>query len=124
MNLRSFTWVVMIFISATLTVATQSRPQTDPGSQKANKRPPVEAPVKTEATPEPTPQTTDTGTYDDEVLKIDTNLVMVPVKVSDRSGRFIAGLKKEDFKLLEDNVEQEITYFSTEEQPFTVVLML
>jgi Ca-activated chloride channel homolog len=61
---------------------------------------------------------------DDEVIKVDTNLVTIPVKVSDRGGRFIANLKKENFKVLEDDVEQEIAYFSNVEQPFTVALIL
>jgi VWFA-related protein len=63
-------------------------------------------------------------TDDSEVIKVDTGIVSIPVKVLDRSGRFIGGLTKENFKVLEDNVEQEITYFSNEQQPFTVALIL
>jgi VWFA-related protein len=61
---------------------------------------------------------------DEEVIKVDTDLVTTPVSVLDREGRFIAGLKKRDFKLLENDVPQTITYFQSEEQPFTVVLMI
>ncbi len=61
---------------------------------------------------------------DTDVIKVDTGIVSIPVKVLDRNGRFIGGLKKENFKVLEDSVEQEIAYFSNEQQPFTVALVL
>lgn len=98
----------------------QSRPQTGNGNSKTNQRP----------TPTPPPETTATNNEkvdvidDDEVIKVETNLVSIPVKVMDRSGKFIAGLKKEDFKIFEDEIEQEIAYFSNVEEPFTVVLLL
>jgi VWFA-related protein len=58
------------------------------------------------------------------VVKVETNLVTTPVSVLDRNGRFIPGLKKKDFKIFENDVPQEITYFQSSEQPFTVVLMI
>jgi VWFA-related protein len=42
----------------------------------------------------------------------------------DRNGRFIPGLKKKDFKIFENGVQQPITYFQSEEMPFTVILMI
>ncbi|MDT7781137.1 MAG: hypothetical protein QOC99_3649, partial [Acidobacteriota bacterium] len=50
--------------------------------------------------------------------------VTVPVSVLDRDGRFISGLHKEDFRILEDGVEQEVAYFAPVEQPFTVALVI
>lgn len=61
---------------------------------------------------------------DDEVLKIETNLVTMPVSVLDREGRFISGLRQNDFKIFENGVEQKVGFFQTVEQPFTVILML
>jgi len=61
---------------------------------------------------------------EDEVYTVDTDLVTTPVSVLDRNGRFIAGLLKKDFKIFEDGVQQKITYFRSEEKPFTVVLLL
>ena len=61
---------------------------------------------------------------EDEVIKIETNLVTTPVSVLDRNGRFIAGLRKKDFKIYEDGVLQKLDYFQSVEQPFTVVLMI
>jgi len=61
---------------------------------------------------------------EDQIITVDTDLVTTPVSVLDRNGRFIAGLKQRDFKLFENDVPQKITYFQSEEQPFTVVLMI
>src|SRR5215467_7947337 len=61
---------------------------------------------------------------DIETLKIDTNLVTVPVIASSRTGTYIADLKKEEFKLSEDGVPQEISFLAAIDAPFYVVLML
>ena len=61
---------------------------------------------------------------DGEVEKVDTNLVSIPVVVSDRAGVYVPDMRKEEFTLLEDGVPQELAFFSTVTQPFTVVLML
>lgn len=61
---------------------------------------------------------------EDEVVRVNAALVTVPVSVLDRDGRFIGGLRKEDFRILEDTVEQQIAYFAPVEQPFTVALVI
>ncbi|HKP67667.1 MAG TPA: VWA domain-containing protein [Pyrinomonadaceae bacterium] len=61
---------------------------------------------------------------EDEVVKVETNLVTMPVSVVDRDARFIAGLQQKDFKIFENGVEQKVDYFQSVEQPFTVVLMI
>src|SRR5437868_3525428 len=70
--------------------------------------------------PTPTPA----QDQDVETLKIDTNLVTVPVIASSRTGSYIADLKKEEFKLSEDGTPQEISFLATVNAPFYVVLML
>src|SRR5437763_16448331 len=52
------------------------------------------------------------------------SLVTVPAVVMDRNGRYIANLKRDDFRVYEDGVEQQLTYFNSIEKPFTVTLML
>lgn len=61
---------------------------------------------------------------EDEVVKLESTLVSIPLLVSDRSGRYIPQLNKSDFLLYEDGVEQKIASFGTEEVPFSVVLLL
>ena len=69
-------------------------------------------------------ETTDVIEDDDEIIKVETNLVTIPVTVLDRDGRFISGLQQNDFQIFEDGVSQKIEYFASLEQPFTVVLLL
>ena len=69
-------------------------------------------------------QPTDNGDGSDEVLKVQTNLVTMPVSVLDRDGRFVSGLGQQDFKIFENGIEQKLEYFQSVEQPFTVVLLL
>jgi Ca-activated chloride channel homolog len=59
-----------------------------------------------------------------DVVRIETNLVTVPVSVSDRQGRFVPDLRREDFKVFENGNEQPIAYFESTEKPFTVALVL
>ncbi len=61
---------------------------------------------------------------DDDVVKLEATLVNIPLLVSDRAGRYIPQLSKNDFTLYEDGVQQEIASFGSEEVPFNVVLML
>jgi Ca-activated chloride channel family protein len=53
-------------------------------------------------------------------IRIDTTLVLIPVTVTDPMSRFVTGLDKENFKLSEDKIEQEITQFSSEDAPLSV----
>ncbi|HMQ05304.1 MAG TPA: VWA domain-containing protein [Pyrinomonadaceae bacterium] len=72
----------------------------------------------------PPPPPPGTKRPEDEIIIVETDLVTTPVTVMDRNGRFIPGLRKRDFKIFENGVAQEITYFQSEETPFTVVLMI
>lgn len=60
----------------------------------------------------------------DDIVKVDTNLVLVPVIVSDRNNIYTPDLKQEEVEIYEDNVKQEIVFFGTVTQPFHVVLLL
>lgn len=81
-------------------------------------------------TPPPTetaPESATTAPADgdeDEVVKIGTSLVTIPVSVYERSGVYVSGLRRNDFKIFEDGVEQEIAYFGLSEKPFTVILLI
>lgn len=80
------------------------------------------------STPQPvsTPESQNPESVEDdgEVIRIETNLVTMPVSVLDRDGRFISGLTQRDFQIFENGVQQKIEYFQSVEQPFTVILMI
>jgi Ca-activated chloride channel homolog len=56
-------------------------------------------------------------------LRVDSNLVLVPVTVCDPLNRPVTGLEKEHFKVLEDRIEQTITHFSMDDEPVAVGLV-
>ncbi len=89
--------------------------------------PPVLKKARTEALrPEPTPtaEEKEPEVDEDDVVKVSTSLITIPAEVVDRNGRYAGNLRKEDFHLYENGVEQEITNFASVEEPFTVALLL
>jgi len=71
----------------------------------------------------------------EDVVRVNTTLVTLPVRVMDRHGRTISDLRREQFRIYEDGVEQEIAYFEPPveakdaepdfaQHPFTVALLL
>lgn len=61
---------------------------------------------------------------DDEIVRVETKLITIPVTVYDRNGLYVPGLRKEDFRIFEDGLEQEIAYFGVSDKPVTVALVL
>ena len=59
-----------------------------------------------------------------DILRFNTSLVTVPVSVVNRSGSYVPNLRRQDFRLFEDGVEQKIAYFAAVDQPFTVILLI
>jgi Ca-activated chloride channel homolog len=117
---------VSLFVLIICFAATFAFPQTGrrtgapslKGGATPTKRPPA---VTNQTKP---PISTKPPTEEAEVVLVETNLIQTPVSVLDRNGRFIPGLKKKDFKIFENGIQQNIELFLTQEQPFTVVLMI
>jgi len=63
-------------------------------------------------------------TVEGDVIRFDTALVTVPVSVMDRYGRYVPLLRREQFRIEENGVEQKIAYFATTDAPFSVVLLI
>ena len=57
-------------------------------------------------------------------ISVDVPLVNVDVVATDAAGNFIPGLKKQNFRILEDGVPQAITNFAPTEAPITVVMLV
>jgi VWFA-related protein len=62
-------------------------------------------------------------TAQDGVIKVETSLVNLDVVVTDRQGRRVSGLTREDFEVYEDGARQEITHFAADERPLRLVLV-
>lgn len=56
-------------------------------------------------------------------VRIDSNLVLVPVAVSDPSNRPVLGLEKEHFRVFDDKIEQTVTHFAMDDEPLAIGLV-
>jgi Ca-activated chloride channel family protein len=93
--------------------------QTPNQNLNANTGHPSRKAIQLPATPTPTPESTA------EVVKIDVDLVKIDALVlNKKTATAVGGLKKEDFLVYEDGTKQEITHFSRDELPLSVVLAI
>lgn len=60
----------------------------------------------------------------DKTITIDSTLVNVPVIVSDSQGRYVSGLKEQDFTLYDNKVKQSIAFFDAAEEPLNIALLM
>jgi VWFA-related protein len=92
-------------------------PQNDVGPYVVPKKkeeppaPPPEKPKKIEGMP-------------DYSIKVDVPLVNLDVQVTTKDGQFIPGLHMDNFKIIEDGVQQKVTNFNQSEAPITAVLLI
>ena len=74
------------------------------------------------AKPTPTPKPPEDEKL--EVVRVTSNLVMVPVSVTDMTGNAVQGLTKTDFRLIEEGKQQEISDIGDPEQlPLSIALL-
>jgi Ca-activated chloride channel homolog len=57
-------------------------------------------------------------------FRADTTLVVIPVSVTDKTNRYVLGLEKQNFQILEDGAAQTITHFSSEDAPLSIGLIV
>ena len=107
---------LVILPGALTTFAQQTGPQgPPPAEQPAPPKPPTgqqQAPGKPS---EQAPQV---------AISIESNLVHVDAVVTDEDGNILTGLKKENFRILDEGQPQQITNFSPTDAPITVVILM
>lgn len=92
-------------------------------SKPADRARQAATPTPTPAIVKPSPAVTPTP-EEPEVLRIETELVNLNVRVIDRNNRPINNLKQNEFKIYEDNVPQEISFFSKSDVPTNYGLVI
>jgi VWFA-related protein len=123
-RLSAVTVVIAFLLTATanLNVFAQARRQPPTTNEKKNKRPDQ---TTQEEKQEPTPPDVINKAQEAEKVTIATNLVNVDAVVyQKKSGQIVTGLKRGNFAIFVDGVQQEITNFSTPEAPITAVLTI
>lgn len=68
--------------------------------------------------------TQDNAQDQDDVVRVSTDLVVLNITVLDQNGKFVPGLKRSDFVIIEDGVAQKASTFSAEETPFAAAILL
>ena len=108
-----------------------------PGSQPPALKPPPTSPNTPPGQPAPNQQpgqraqnpaatATQKGTSDDtrNYIRVHTEIVIVPVTVKTRDGRLIGDLRRDEFRLLQDGIEQKIIRFSADPYPLSAVVVI
>lgn len=83
---------------------------------------PAERHTRLQPAPSPTP--TPQEISEEDVIKVNTNLVTSPALVVGRDRKYVPTLRRQDFHVFEDGVEQELAYFAAVDEPFTVALLI
>lgn len=92
----------------------------------AQPAPPAPTPTPQEIKQEPTTVAAEPveEVGEGDVIRVNANLVSVPVIVMNREGHYVVDLNRSDFRIFEDGEEQTITHFSNIDNPFSVVLLI
>jgi len=93
-------------------------------SLAANEIPPAPAAPASSTAAVDVPKTETPPTEGLATLKVDVNLVQVDTIVRDRTGKPMSSLRQEDFRVFEDGAEQRIQFFSRDQQPLAVALVI
>ncbi len=111
---RSLYLLTLLFVAALLVSAWFAKPVANAAGVDPTATPtPAPVPAATSVVV-PTPKPTETP---DEIIKIDTELVNLSVRVVDRNNRPINNLQQNEFKIYEDGVDQQIDFFSKSDVP-------
>src|SRR5208282_6719969 len=102
--------------AAGVTTGSKELPRSAPDSTDAKPAPPPMPPIRTVPAGS-VPKDAETG-QDLYTIPFTTNLVLVPVTVTDREGRLIAGLLPQDFSVLEGGQKQTLKFFTSD--PFAL----
>src|SRR5438552_4511076 len=117
-------WLAPILFAAGILPSPSNLVAQDPPPAPVPKVPqdaPAPPPSKSQDTQAPSNQNqSDSQT----TLKFAVNYVFLPVTVKDRDGRLVADLTRNEFRVLDDNVEQRIEFFSAEAFPLSVIVLL
>src|SRR5215467_6799104 len=120
---RTLLAFALAFVPAALTRPASTFAQ-DPPPAPVPKVPqdpsPAPPPSQAAAPPSQGPAQSDSQT----TLKFAVNYVFLPVTVKDRSGRLVPDLTRDEFRVLDDDVEQRIEFFSAEAFPLSAVILL
>lgn len=115
--------VALLIMTLCAGVGAQSGRSKQSGGEGKKNRPDSEQ-SSDQKRPDNNQEKAEEGVQETETVKIETNLVTVPVIVSSRGGTYVPDMRQEEFNIFEDGVQQQVSFFATVTEPFHVVLMI
>lgn len=127
-TLRQFTIVLLIVCALSIATSAQVKRnrQANVETKKNTTRTPIERKGNqppAQGADEKKAETPDEG-QEVETVKVNTNLVTVPIIASTREGAYVPDMRQEEFSIYEDGVKQNLSFFAATTEPFHVILML
>jgi len=111
---RWSTVALLIFLPLAMLLFSQDSPQKSGQARQLLSKPALETAIASE----------EQNKAKKYIIGIRVDLVVMYTSVFDKNGRFIEGLQKEDFKIYEDGVEQNIVSFAQEDVPVSLGILL
>ena len=125
--MRSFTWRQAALLGVLIAVL-GIPPQAFTAFARQQQGPQAPAPAETEPATPPSSQKkspTQSGPPSSQSeITVQSNLVNIDAVVTDKDGNIVTGLKRENFKVTDNGVEQQVTNFSPSDSPITIVMLL
>src|SRR5215470_6428756 len=109
---------LLVFSAATVLA------QDPPPAPVPKVNPPPVTPSPAASAPQDNPPRTAATSDSQGTLRVNVNLVILPVTVKDGAGRLVPDLTRNEFRIFDDNVEQRLEYFSAEAFPLSAVILL
>ena len=113
---KSLLWATLAVLLAARVGVAQNPPPTGP--------PPASNPAASPTTPPAGEQKPATPPSPQNKISTTTAVVVVPVTVKDKKGNMVAGLRRDDFRVFEDKIEQKITELSADPRPLSLVVLV
>jgi Ca-activated chloride channel family protein len=115
-------WVTLL---AALVFVSEARAQDDPLNKVHVPPPSTAAPVTGDGAPAGVEAPATTGTasakaHPGGLIRMNVDMVLVPITVTDPMNRLVTGLEQEDFEVFENNGKQKIRSFASEDAPVSI----
>jgi Ca-activated chloride channel homolog len=114
---------MLLYPLSGLLLATAFLSFADESKETKSELAPPDPRIKIEPRVRPSREPEDPATRRQTSIRVETQLVLINVTVTDPMNRFVTGLEKEHFKLFEDKVEQNVSNFSSEDAPLSIGLV-
>ena len=122
---KRFSALCALLMAATIAMTLTCASLAQSGSESLNSSRPRRADDIPQATPTPPQKEEEVTLSSDEVVRVETSLTNIFFTAADKQKRFISNLKREDLRVLEDGVPQEIfTFQQNIELPLSLAILI